>query len=599
MSLLGYDNNDKTLSGDVEIYATNVYATNLYDGAVNVGDTLITLQDEIDALEAQINSSGTTGYYGLYGSSNNPTNLIANTERSFYFNQTLAQNGFSITGGTGVSATRITATYAGVYNIYYKANYQKVNNTNIYEVRTWLMKNGVDLGYSATIDSLLTNAQWKQISGQYIVSLAAGDYLEVQWIVTNVNSTTDILDYQAAASVYAAVASQFVAITQVANTDTGLDAVFNVASTNTLPAGSSASVVDTITTFPTYVNHSLVFNIPEGDKGDQGNPGATGAKGDKGDTGNTGPQGPKGDTGDTNATAIAALALATTAQATAVGAVAAIAVTNGAVSTLQAEVGTLQGQVGTLQTEMATANSNITTLQTKTQLQSFDAINTRTQFTNDLQLTGTATYRGAQIITTGSGTFFNVNTTEDINAGTDITATDSITAGTDLTIGGIAYLNRSQPSAKKLVLYDNNTGNNYEYLGMSVSTDGFNQFLNYNVNTAASEHRFLYGTSAASAKQILSLNPTETKLTTNSIDFRAKDITSINRDAGITISNNSSLSADLGTLGVYAGTINIGTQVAPSVVNIGSVGSFVNIIGVVSIPTGQNFSMINSFFQQF
>jgi hypothetical protein len=215
-------------------------------------------------------------------------------------------------------------------------------------------------------------------------------------------------------------------------------------------------------------------------------------------------------------------------------------------------------------------------------------------------LTGTGTYRGAQIITTGSGTFFNVNTTEDINAGTDITANDSITAGTDLiSTGGIAYINRSQPSAKKLVLYDNNTGNNYEYLGMSVSTDGFNQFLNYNVNTAASEHRFLYGTSAASAKQILSLNPTTTSLTTNSIDFRAKDITSINRDAGITISNTSSLSADLGTLGVYAGTINIGTQVAPSVVNIGSVGSFVNIIGVVSIPTGQNFSMINSFFQQF
>ena len=179
MSLLGYDNNDKTLSGDVEIYATNVYATNIYDGAVNVGDTLITLQAEIDALEAQIISSGTTGYYGIYGSTNNATNPLA--EKNFYFSQNIAQNGFSITGGSGTSATRITATYAGVYNIYYKANYQKVDTTTAYEVRTWLMKNGVDLDYSTTLHTFSTTSQWQQISGQFIVSLSAKDYLQIVW----------------------------------------------------------------------------------------------------------------------------------------------------------------------------------------------------------------------------------------------------------------------------------------------------------------------------------------------------------------------------------------------------------------------------------
>jgi hypothetical protein len=585
MSLLGYDNNDKTLSGDVDIYATNIYSTNIYDGAVNVGDTLITLQDEIDALQGQINSSGTTGYYGLFGSDNNPNNTTANTERKFYFSQILATNGFSITGGAGVLATRITATYAGVYSIYYKANYQKVNVGNSYDVRTWLMKNNVDVPYSTTINTLFTNAQWIQISGQYTVSLLAGEYVEVVWLVVNTASTTDILDYQAPASFYPAVSSQFVAISQVANTDTGLGAVFNVASTNTLPAGSSASVVDTTTTFPTYINHSLVFNIPKGDKGDKGDTGG------KGDTGNTGPQGPKGDTGDTNATALSALALATTANA---GVIALGVTVSGVIATQNAQGGaitTLQGQVGTLQTEMATANTNITALETKTQLMSFDALNVRTQFTNDLQLTGTGTYRGAQIITTGSGTFFNVNTTEDINAGTDITAIGQITAGTDLiSNAGIVYINRSQPSAKKLVVYDNNTGNNYEYLGMSVSTDGFNQYLNYNVNSVNSEHRFLYATSPAGAKQILSLNPIATNLTTNSLNFRAKDITSANRDAGIDITNISSLSSDLGQISMRGGIVNIGNASGASVVNIN---------GIVNMPNANNFSMIGSFFQQF
>jgi len=610
MSLLGYDNNDKTLSGDIDVYATNVYATNIYDNSVNVGDTLILLQAEIDALEAQIIATGTTGYYAIYGSTNNPNNTLA--ERLLFFSQTIAQNGFTLVTPIGGVASRITATYAGVYTIYYKINYQKVNATTSYDIRTWLMKNGVDVNFSTTIHTMPTTALYFQASGQFTISLAATDYLEVVWYSPNAAASSDILDYIASVAPYPQVSSQFVCIQQVANTEEGLGAVFQVAATNTLPAGSSATVVDTTTTFPTYINHSLVFGIPQGlqgvngtngTNGTNGSQGPQGPKGDKGSQGDQGPQGPKGEKGDNGDGPIAdaALALATTAQVTAAAAAAAIVVTNGTVAAQGAAITTLQGEVGTLQGQMTTANTNISLLEQKTQLQSYDAFNLRTQFTNDLQLVGTGTYRGAQIITTGSGTFFNVNTTEDINAGTDITATTSITAGTDLiSTAGIAYINRATAAAKKIVLYDNGTGNNFEYLGMSNSTDGFNQFLNYNVNSVNSEHRFLYGSSPAAAKQILSLNPMNTALTTNSIDLRAKDIaTSAPRDAGITISNNSSLAADLGTLGVYAGIINIGTQAAPSVVNIGALGSVVNIIGIVNMPNAQNFSMINSFFQQF
>lgn len=600
MSLLGYDSTGSaSINGLIQMSANDMYSDDTYinysTSPLNVGDELIRLQGEIDAIETSLIGIG-TGYYGLFGSTNNATNPSA--EKNFYFNQTIATNGFSITGGTGVSATKITATYEGFYSIYYKANYQKINATTAYEVRTWLMKNGTDLNYSTTLHTFSTTAQWQQISGQYTVELAAGDYLEVAWLSANASASSDILDSIGATAPYPQVSAMFASITQVSNTTSGQSDIITVGSTTTLAAGSSAYVTDTTTINPTYTEHTLAFGIPAGPKG------ATGDTGDTGHTGATGPTGPKGakgDTGDDGPIAVAALALATTAQATATAAAAAIVVTNGIVDAQGAAITTLQGEVTTLEEQMTTAETNISLLEQKTQLQSYDAANLRTQFVNDLQLTGTATYRGAQIITTGSGTFFNVNTTEDINAGTDLTATESITAGTDLTsTAGIVYINRATAAAKRLVLYDNGTGNNYEYLGMSTSTDGFNQYLNYNVNSVNSEHRFLYGSSAAAAKQILSLNPTNTALTTNSIDLRAKDIaTSANRDAGITISNNSSLAADLGTLGVYAGVINIGTQATPSTVNIGAVGSFVNIIGVVSIPTGQNFSMINSFFQQF
>jgi peptidoglycan hydrolase CwlO-like protein len=252
-----------------------------------------------------------------------------------------------------------------------------------------------------------------------------------------------------------------------------------------------------------------------------------------------------------------------------------------------ASIGTLNGQVGTLQGQMSTAQSNITALEVKTVDMSWTTVG-KTAFSTKVSIGGNVVLNTATPSTFTSGiscSTFSTSSTADI--------------GGTLTVADTTFIGRTNSGAKKLVLYDNNTGNNFEYLGMSVSNDGFNQFLNYNVNTAASEHRFIYGNSSTTAKQILSLNPTNTSLTTNAIDLRAKDITSANRDAGITISNNSSLSADLGTLGLYAGVINVGTQAAPSVVNIGALGSFVNIVGVVNIPNGQNFSMINSFFQQF
>jgi hypothetical protein len=503
MSLLGYDNNDKTLSGDVEIYATNVYATNLYDGAVNVGDTLITLQDEIDALQAQINSSGTTGYYGVFGSTNNPNNPLA--EKKLYFSQTIQTNGFSITGGTGLSATRITAANAGVYSIYYRINYQKINATTAYAVRIWLMKNGVDVDYSTVIQTLDTTAQFQPVTSQFIVSLAADEYVEVVWLSANANASSDVLDFQGASAPYPQVSSQFVAIQQVANTDTGLDVVLNVASTNTLPAGSSASVVDTTTTFPTYIDHSLVFNIPKGDKGD------TGAKGDKGDTGNTGAQGAKGDkgdTGDTNATAIAALALATTAQATALGAVAGVV----ALNTSQSAQDVI---IASHTTEIGLQGGRITALEVVTEDQSWGALS-GTTFSRQVHITNTGASVGSDAVFLSSdddSTFlYGLSASAPIISSAGTSQFSSLLVNTvaeitnDLTItNGELYVTRNAlTSTKKIVLYDNTTGNDYDYLGFwTDSGTASKKFLNAEIDgVTGSAFQWYYGNGLGSARTL-------------------------------------------------------------------------------------------------
>jgi len=517
MSLLGYDNNDKTLSGDVEIYATNVYATNIYDGAVNVGDTLITLQAEIDALEAQIISSGTTGYYGIYGSTNNATNPLA--EKNFYFSQNIAQNGFTITGGTGLSATRITATYAGVYNIYYKANYQKVDTTTAYEVRTWLMKNGVDLDYSTTLHTFSTTSQWQQISGQFIVSLSANDYLQIAWLSTNASASSDILDFISSTSPYPQVSSMFACIQQVANTDTGLDAVFEVASTNTLPAGSSASVVDTTTTFPTYINHSLVFGIPKGDKGDagtngtNGTNGATGPQGPKGDKGNTGDQGPQGPAGD-GPIAVSALALA---SATSV-ALTAYTISNNAEQAVQ------NATLATHTADIATDEARITALEVITDDMSWGTF-TGTTFSRQVHITNIdpITTPGSDAVylnASGASTFlYGLSASNAISTTSTITSTAGtsqmssllvnnnmeITNDTFITAGEL-YLTRTLlNNQKKLVLYDNATGNDYDYLGF-WTMDGatgrkfFNTEIDGNANSA---FQWYYGNDLGSARTLM------------------------------------------------------------------------------------------------
>jgi hypothetical protein len=524
MSLLGYDNNDKTLSGDIDVYATNVYATNIYDNNVDVGETLILLQAEIDALEAQIIASGTTGYYGVYGSNNNPTNTLA--ERVLFFSQTLAQNGFSIVTPSGGVASRITATYAGVYTIYYKINYQKVNATTSYDIRTWLMKNGVDVNYSTTIHTMPTTALWFQASGQFTISLAASDYLEVVWYSPDTNASSDILDFQGAAAPYPQVSSQFVCIQQVANTQEGLGAIFEVAATNTLPAGSSATVVDTTTTFPTYINHSLVFGIPQGlqgvngTNGTNGATGATGPTGPKGDKGNKGDQGEKGEAGD-GPIAYAALSLAGVAEATAIAAGAAAASAIAANTAQDATIAALAGDV-------ATDEGRITTLEVKTQDQSWGLI-TGTTFSRDVRVTNIGASPGSLAVYLGASTpsefLYGLSATGAISTASTLISTAGTSQMSSLLVNnnfevtndafitaGELYITRTLlNNQKKLVLYDNNTGNDYDYLGF-WTMDGATgrKFLNAEIDgNANSAFQWYYGNNVGNARTLMkSMNQT-------------------------------------------------------------------------------------------
>lgn len=474
MSLLGFDSTGTaTVNGLNNIYCNTLYSDDTYinnsTAPLNVGDELIRLQAEIDAIETELIGIG-SGYYFVGASTNNPSNTLS--EKKLYFNQQPLSNGFTLVG-SGTSATQITATYDGVYNIWYKINYQKIDATTSYEVRTWIMKNNVDVDYTTTIQTMSTQAQWMTVTNQYTVSLVAGDYLEVVWLSANAAASSDILDFIAASSPYPQVSSQTVIVSEIMNVGQGHSDTIAVGSTTTLAPGSSAYVTDTLTINPTYTLHTLSFGIPQGPVG---NTGSTGPQGPQG------PTGPKGDQGDTNATAIAALTLATT---TAAG-LAAYVVSNNASQAVQ------DGLIAGLEATAIDHDARIVLLEVKTSDQSWGTLS-GTTFSRQVHITNNGAAPGSDAIylnSSGTATFlYGLSASNAISTTSTLTSTsgtsqmssllvnNNFEVANDATItAGEMYITRTLlPSQKKLVLYDNNVGDDYDYLGLwTNSSNAFN-----------------------------------------------------------------------------------------------------------------------------
>lgn len=529
MSLLGYDSTGSaSINGLIQMSANDMYSDDTYinysTSPLNVGDELLRLQGEIDAIETELITIG-SGYYGLYASTNNATNPLA--EKKLYYNTTITQNGFSITGGTGLSATRITAAYDGLYTIWYKINYQKDDATTAYPVRTWLMKNGVDVEYTTTIQTMDTATQFMQVVNSWTISLNATDYLEVSWLSANAAASNDILDFITSTSPYPQVSSQTVMITQVANTTSGHSDIITVGSTTTLAAGSPATVTDTTTIFPSYTEHTLAFGIPAGPQGTAGTNGTNGTngatgpegpRGPKGDTGATGAKGDKGDTGDTNATAIAAITLATATAAS----LTAYTISNNAEQA--AQNGTLATHTG----EITALEGDVTDLQVKTQDQSWGLL-TGTTFSRRVNITNTGLAVGDPAIYLASSeaaTFlYGLSATGAISSASTLTSTAGTSQMSSLLVNnnleltndafitaGELYITRTLLGPqKKLVLYDNSTGNDYDYLGFWTDSGLTNRkFLNAEIDgNADSAFRWYYGDGLGLSRTLMkSLNKT-------------------------------------------------------------------------------------------
>ncbi len=123
------------------------------------------------------------GAYGSFYDSSTQSNLVPDVARAMTLNTTLTADGVSV-----VNDSRITVATAGVYNLQFSAQVQK-SDQGTDSLDIWLAKNGVNVpnSNSQVVLTGSSTASRTVPAWNFMIELAAGDYLELKWSSPDTN----------------------------------------------------------------------------------------------------------------------------------------------------------------------------------------------------------------------------------------------------------------------------------------------------------------------------------------------------------------------------------------------------------------------------
>jgi hypothetical protein len=333
----------------------------------------------------------------------------------------------------------------------------------------------------------------------FMLELNANDYIEIAWHSADLNMFLHH-DAAGASPTRPETPSVIITVQQVMNTMTGPQGAQG-------PTGAQGPQGTSGTNGAQGAQGTP--GTPGGAQGSQGQQGAQGppggpqgAQGPQGNQGNQGNQGPAGD----GPVAYSALALATTTAATLGGYI----VSNNASQAAQ------DVSIGILQGEMNTAQTNIVSLQQKTTFQTATTLG-GTFFASAVTVGSPAVVELKTITVSEFGLGLNSSAAITSTAGTSqmssLLVNNNFEVANDATItAGKMYITRTLlASQKKLVLYDNNTGNDYDYLGFWTDSGvGSRKFLNCEIDgDSNSAFQWFNGNGLGTSRTLMKkLNPT-------------------------------------------------------------------------------------------
>ena len=131
----------------------------------------------------------TTQFAGYYGSFYSVTDQTDGTTPHLMFAELTAESaGVSMATGSEGTKSRMTFANAGTYNIQFSAQLHNTggggsgNTVNI-----WFKLNGSNIANSDTKIVVPSNAPYVVAAWNFIVSVAAGNYVELAWFTDNAN----------------------------------------------------------------------------------------------------------------------------------------------------------------------------------------------------------------------------------------------------------------------------------------------------------------------------------------------------------------------------------------------------------------------------
>jgi len=200
-----------------------------------------------------------SGYYGAFQDNTSQTAASINTAYAVKLNTTDLTNGVSVVNDGSSNPTRITLANTGIYNIQFSLQLEKTGGSGNMIADIWIRKNGVDIP-STTGKVVLTgsaNASPVVAAWNYVLDLAAGDYIQLMWATSNVN--VEIVA-AVATSPHPAIPSAILTVTQQA----GILAGTGITAINSLTGAAQTMVTGTDSTDFRIVSTgtSHTFNLP-------------------------------------------------------------------------------------------------------------------------------------------------------------------------------------------------------------------------------------------------------------------------------------------------------------------------------------------------
>jgi hypothetical protein len=226
-------------------------------GATGIGASGATGATGLQGATGLTGAGGASGFWGSFWSNQDQSAANTTTAYPITFNNTDPDS----IGVSVVSNSQITFANAGVYNIQFSAQADRVSGSGSDSIDIWFRKNGTDIPESNGVITVAGGAAAAKTiaSWNYMLKLSAGDYVELVWRTSDTNLQL-IHEASATSPTRPAIPSVIVTAQQVMYTQLGATGATGVGAT--------------------------------GLTGDAGATGATGLTGDAGATGAAGATGP-------------------------------------------------------------------------------------------------------------------------------------------------------------------------------------------------------------------------------------------------------------------------------------------------------------------